>query len=58
MSIGHKGMIYASKALAMTMLDLYKNPKLIDGVKKEFIARKGDRVYVPQIPPGPPKLID
>ena len=26
--------------------------------KKEFIARKGDRVYVPQIPPGPPKLID
>ena len=51
-------MIYASKALAMTMLDLYKNPKLIDGVKKEFIARKGDRVYVPQIPPGPPKLID
>ena len=58
MSIGHKGMIYASKALAMTMLDLYKNPKLIDGVKKEFIARKGDRVYVPQIPPGPPKLVD
>jgi len=42
----------------MTMLDLYKNPKLIDGVKKEFIARKGDRVYVPQIPSGPPKLVD
>ena len=58
MSIGHKGMIYASKALAMTMLDLYKSPKLIEGVKKEFIARKGDRIYVPQIPPGPPKLID
>ena len=58
MSIGHKGMIYASKALAMTMLDLYKNPKLIDGVKKEFITRKGDKVYVPQIPPGPPKLVD
>ena len=58
MSIGHKGMIYASKALAMTMLDLYKSPKLIEGVKKEFIARRGDRVYVPQIPPGPPKLID
>ena len=58
MSIGHKGMIYASKALAMTMLDLYKNPKLIEGVKEEFIERKGDKVYVPQIPPGPPKLID
>ena len=51
-------MIYASKALAMTMLDLYKNPKLIDGVKKEFLVRKGDRIYVPQIPPGPPQLIN
>ena len=58
MSIGHKGMIYASKALAMTMLDLYKNPKFIEGVKKEYIERIGDRVYVPQIPPGPPKLVD
>jgi len=58
MSIGHKGMIYASKALAMTMLDLYKNPKLINGVRKEFLVRKGDKVYVPQIPPGPPKLVD
>ena len=58
MSIGHKGMIYATKALAMTMLDLYKNPKMIDGVRKEFVERKGDRVYVPQIPPGPPSLID
>ena len=51
-------MIYASKALAMTMLDLYENPKFVDGVKKEYIERIGDRVYVPQIPPGPPKLVD
>ena len=47
-----------AEALAMTMLDLYKNPKMIDGVRKEFVERKGDRVYVPQIPPGPPSLID
>ena len=58
MSIGHKGMIYASKSLAMTMLDLYEKPQLIEGVKKEFIERKGDKTYVPQIPAGPPKLID
>ena len=58
MSIGHKGMIYASKSLAMTMLDFYKNPKLIEGAKKEFLERKGDKVYEPQIPPGPPKLIN
>ena len=42
----------------MTMLDLYENPKFVDGVKKEYIERIGDRVYVPQIPPGPPKLVD
>ena len=58
MSIGHKGMIYASKSLAMTMLDFYKNPKLIAGAKKEFLERKGNKVYKPQIPPGPPKLIN
>ena len=58
MSIGHKGMVYASKALAMTMLDLYKNPNLIESVKKEFNEKKGDKVYNPRIPAGPPKLIN
>jgi len=28
-SIGHKGMVYASKALAMTIVDLFENPELI-----------------------------
>ena len=58
MSIGHKCLMYGSKALAMTMLDFYKNPKLIEEVKSEFIERKGDKVYDPRIPPGPPKLVD
>ena len=58
MSIGHKCLVYASKALGMTMLDLYNNPKMIEDVKKEFLERKGDKVYDPRIPPGPPKLID
>tara|TARA_B100000214_G_C23964210_1_gene626897 strand:- start:576 stop:2027 length:1452 start_codon:yes stop_codon:yes gene_type:complete len=58
MSIGHKSLIFASKALAMTMLDFYKNPDKIDDVKKEYLERKGDRIYKPRIPPGPPKLID
>ena len=35
MSIGHKGMIYAAKALSMTMADLYKNPKLLTAVKED-----------------------
>ena len=40
------------------MLDFYKNPKLIEEVKSEFLERKGDKVYDPRIPPGPPKLVD
>ncbi len=54
MSIGHKGMIYASKAMAMTMLDLFEDPKLVEKVKAEFKQRKGDEVYKPNIPEGPP----
>jgi len=56
MSIGHKGMLYASKALAMTMVDLFENSELRDKVKAEFAERKGDYVYEGMIPPGPPPL--
>lgn len=56
MSIGHKGLTYASKALSMTMIDLFKNPELINDVKAEFLERKGDYVYEGMIPPGPPPL--
>lgn len=56
MSIGHKGMVYASKALTMTMIDLYQSPKLIESVKEEFKERKGDYVYKGLIPDGPPPI--
>ncbi|MBO6535585.1 MAG: amidohydrolase [Balneolaceae bacterium] len=56
MSIGHKGLTYASKALSMTIIDLFKNPDLINDVKAEFLERKGDYVYEGMIPPGPPPL--
>ncbi|WP_455170370.1 amidohydrolase [Aegicerativicinus sediminis] len=56
MSIGHKGMIYAAKAMAMTMADLYENPDLIKKMKDEFKMRKGDTVYEPIIPDGPPPI--
>ena len=55
MSIGHKGMAYASKAMAMTMVDLFENQKLIDKVTEEFKTRKGDEVYEPMID-GPPPI--
>ncbi len=56
MSIGHKGMLQAAKAMGMTMADLFENPKLIDKVKAEYKMRKGDTKYVPIIPEGPPPI--
>ena len=55
MSIGHKGMAYAAKAMGMTMVDLFENPKLVAKVKEEFKTRKGDEVYEPMID-GPPPI--
>ena len=56
MSIGHKGMVYASKAMAMTMGDLFENPELVNNVKAEYKERKGDEVYEAMIPEGPPPI--
>jgi aminobenzoyl-glutamate utilization protein B len=56
MSIGHKGMLYAAKAMAMTMFDLFENPKLVTDIKEEYVNRKGDAVYKATVPEGPPPL--
>ncbi|MEQ8262205.1 hypothetical protein [Pseudohaliea sp.] len=45
-----------AKALAMTMVDLYQNPDLVQAIKAEFRERKGDYVYEGIVPPGPPPL--
>ncbi len=56
MSVGHKGMTYASKAMAMTMADLFENPDSVAKIKAEFKERKGDEVYKAIIPEGPPPI--
>lgn len=56
MSIGHKGMTYASKAMAMTMVDLFENPDLVAKVKAEYKERKGTEVYEAIVPEGPPPI--
>ena len=56
MSIGHKGMIYAAKALSMTMVDLFEDTDLRNAVKEEFKERKGDYVYKGIVPEGPPPV--
>ena len=55
-SIGHKGMILAAKSLAMTMVDIFENEQLRKDVRAEFEQRKGDQVYKPYIPDGPPPI--
>jgi len=56
MSIGHKGMVFASKALGMTMIDLFTNSRLRGEIKSEFKLRKGNYIYEPMLPPGPPPI--
>ena len=56
MSIGHKGMIYAAKALAATMVDLFADPAAVTSIRNEFAEKAGGIKYVPYIPDGPPTL--
>jgi aminobenzoyl-glutamate utilization protein B len=56
MSIGHKGMLLASKSLGMTIVDLFENEQLRKEVRAEFDKRKGSTVYKAYIPDGPPPL--
>jgi len=56
MSIGHKGMLFASKALGMTMVDLFENEQLRQNIRKEFAERKGDQVWKAMLPDGPPPV--
>lgn len=56
MSIGHKGMVQASKVLAATMVDLYEQPRTLAAVQAEFKAKKAGTIYRSYIPDGPPPL--
>ena len=56
MSIGHKGMVVASKTLAATMVDLFEKPAALQEVRDEFAKKKGDVVFKAYVAPGPPPL--
>ena len=56
MSIGHKGMVWASKALAATMIDLYRDPKLVQNIRAEFAKSTQGVTYKAYIPEGPPRV--
>ncbi|MBY0481038.1 MAG: amidohydrolase [Chitinophagaceae bacterium] len=56
MSIGHKGMLFASKSLGTTMVDLFENEQLRKDIKTEFLKRKGKEVWEAMLPDGPPPV--
>lgn len=56
MSIGHKGMAYAAKALATTMVDLFEDEKKREAIQAEFKEKSKGEVYKPYVPEGPPPI--
>ena len=56
MSIGHKGMLHASRAIAATVVDLYERPELVDAIQKEFAEKTAGKTYRGYLAPGPPPV--
>lgn len=56
MSIGHKGMIHASKAMGMTIVDAFENEQLRINAKAEFDERRKGHVYKAYLSDGPPPI--
>ncbi|MBK8503335.1 MAG: amidohydrolase [Saprospiraceae bacterium] len=56
MSIGHKGLVYAAKAMALTMVDLYQDDQILKDMRTEFLEKKGNYQYKAMIPEGPPPM--
>lgn len=51
-TIGEKGILYASKVLALSTLDLMENPALLSAARVDWAARMKNRTYTTLIPKG------
>ena len=56
MSIGHKGMMLAAKAMAASMVDLFEDIAARDRIQTEFGRKSAGVTYKGYIPDGPPPL--
>jgi aminobenzoyl-glutamate utilization protein B len=54
MSIGHKGMLYASRTLAATAVDLVENAAVRDAIRTEWAQKTKGVTYKWYVPDGPP----
>ena len=55
-TVGHAGMIYASKALAATAVDLFESPDQRAAIRREFEEKTRGKTYKGYIPDGPPPV--
>jgi aminobenzoyl-glutamate utilization protein B len=56
MSIGHKGMTYAAKALAATIVDLFEDASSREAIRAEFNQKMKGSVYKGYIGDAPPPV--
>lgn len=56
MSIGHTGMMCASRALAATLVDLFQQPAAVAAIRAEFAEKTKGVAYKGYIPDGPPPV--
>lgn len=58
-SIGEKGLVYAAKVLALTALDLFEHPELVEAARADWKQRTKDLKYfsfIPENQPAPSKI--
>jgi aminobenzoyl-glutamate utilization protein B len=51
MSIGHKAMMHAAKAMAVAAVEAIVNPEIVVASRAEFDRRTGGQPYLCPIPP-------
>ena len=50
MSIGRKGMVVAAKTLALSAVDLFSDPKLVEAARASFNKRRAGQEYKSRVP--------
>ena len=58
MSIGQQGMVVAAKAIALTAIDLFTDPALVQAAKDDFKKQLAGKSYYTAIPPEQKPLIN
>jgi aminobenzoyl-glutamate utilization protein B len=57
-SIGQDGMVVASKALALTAVDLFESPELVAAAHQDFLHQLEGKTYESPIPAGQKPLVN